>query len=237
MTKSAASDGRERQPPRAKPRRRTELRRDIEARILEAAEQVFAETGFEGASTSRIAALAGLPKANLHYYFGTKDALYRAVLTGILRLWLDAADGFRPTGDPAAAIEAYVRAKMEWSRTRPLASRVFANELLHGAPFLQEYLETDLKEWVETKSRVVESWVASGRMAPVEPRHLFFMMWAATQTYADFAVQVRAVLGLDELDDGAFDRASSEVVAFVLRGCGLPEGRPALSGHPSTQER
>jgi TetR/AcrR family transcriptional regulator len=219
-----------------KPRRRAELRRDIETRILDAAERVFAEAGFEGASTSRIAAVAGLPKANLHYYFGTKDTLYRAVLTGILDLWLGAADGFEPGADPAAAIEAYVRAKMEWSRSRPLASRVFANELLHGAPFLRDFLESDLKDWVEAKGRVIREWVAAGRMAPVEPRHLFFMLWAATQTYADFAVQVRAVLGLDELDDGAFERATAEVVAFVLRGCGLcPREEPALREQSRTQ--
>lgn len=221
-----------------KPRRRAELRRDIESRILDAAERVFAETGYEGASTSRIAAVAGLPKANLHYYFGTKDALYRAVLTGILGLWLGAADDFVPDADPAAAIEAYVRAKMEWSRSRPLASRVFANELLHGAPFLREYLENDLRGWVEAKGRVIREWIADGRMAPVEPRHLFFMLWAATQTYADFAVQVRAVLGLDELDDDAFDRAAAEVVAFVLRGCGLRrEGEAALAEQPRAQRR
>src|SRR5690242_9006825 len=52
-------------------------RASIEARILAAAESVFAETGFSGATTAEIAKRAGVPKANLHYYFKTKTDLYR----------------------------------------------------------------------------------------------------------------------------------------------------------------
>ena len=108
-------------------------RRLNEERILGAAEAVFAEAGFNGASMQAIAEKAGLPKANLHYYFGTKEGLYRALLANILDMWVDAFDHFVPERDPAAALTAYVRDKMRWSRTRPLASKVFANEVIHGA--------------------------------------------------------------------------------------------------------
>ncbi|HSK39368.1 MAG TPA: TetR/AcrR family transcriptional regulator [Arenibaculum sp.] len=198
----------------------------MEARILEAAERVFAEAGFGGASMSQIAAAAGLSKANLHYYVGTKQALYRGVLTGILDLWLDAAEALRHDREPAAALAAFVRTKMAWSRSRPHASRVFANELLHGAPFVRDYLATELRRRVDDKSRVLEAWIADGRMAPVDPRHLFFMLWATTQTYADFAVQVHAVMGVEELSDEQFEHATVEVIGLVLRGCGIaPETR------------
>ncbi|UEM05424.1 TetR/AcrR family transcriptional regulator [Skermanella rosea] len=214
----------------AAPAPRGRIRRENETRILEAAERVFAETGLAGATMAQIAQAAGLPKANLHYYFGTKEQLYQAVLTGILELWLDATDMIRPESDPAEAISGYVRAKMRHSRHRPLASKVFANELLSGAPFLTDYLEIDLRKRVEAKSRIIAGWIAEGRMAALDPRHLFFMLWGMTQTYADFAVQIRAVMEVESLSDAAWEEATAEVVAFVLRGCGIGSGSGPSAG-------
>lgn len=209
-------------------------RRRREAQILDAAEAVFAEAGFSGASMQQIAERAGLPKANLHYYFGTKEGLYRAVLARILDLWVDAFEHFRPEADPASALAAYIEDKMLWSRTRPLASRVFANELLHGAVQVQDYLDGKLRAQVAATVAVMEGWIAAGRMAPVDPWHLIFTLWAATQTYADFEVQVRAVLDCNSLDDAAWRRATDAVLALVLRGCGLPVGPRAAAAPPAS---
>ncbi|WP_348771431.1 TetR/AcrR family transcriptional regulator [Azospirillum sp. SYSU D00513] len=201
------------------------IRQRNAALILSAAEKVFAASGFNGASMAEIAAAAGLPKANLHYYFGTKEALYRAVLTNIIELWLGETHGITPEADPAEALGAYVRAKMRWSRERPDASRVIANELIHGAAFLTPYLEDDLRRLVDEKSAVIEQWIEAGRIAKLDPRHLFFSLWAMTQTYADFDLQIRAVLGGGPLSDAEYEHATEQVVAFVLRGCGLtPRG-------------
>src|SRR5215470_2298377 len=141
-----------------------------------------------------IAARARLPKANVHYYFGTKRKLYRAVLQRILEAWLASGDGIRPGADPAAAFSDYIAAKVEASRLRPYASKVFANEVLHGAPELDDYLRDQVRRWVEDKARVIDQWIAEGLIEPVETAHLFFVLWAATQTYADFEAQMRAVL-------------------------------------------
>ncbi len=198
-----------------------------EARILAAAEAVFAEAGFTGASMQAIAEKAELPKANLHYYFGTKESLYRTLLANILDMWVDAFDHFEPDRDPAEAITAYMRDKMRWSRTRPLASKVFANEVIHGAQHIEGYLSNKLRQRVAEKAVVINGWIRAKKMAPVDPRHLFFSLWAITQTYADFDVQVRAVLGRKTLSDSEFETATEQVVAFVLRGCGLaPPEKP-----------
>lgn len=196
------------------------------AQILAGAERVFAEAGFEGTSMSELAAAAGLPKANLHYYFGTKEALYTTLLDSILALWLSATDSIRPEAEPAEALTAYIRAKMRWSRERPQASRVFANEVLHGAPYLRSHLAGPLRALVREKSAVLEGWIAAGRMAPVDPPHLFFSIWAMTQTYADFGAQIGAVLDLPEPDADCFARGTDTILQLVLRGCGLaPPGR------------
>src|SRR5882724_9882458 len=191
-----------------------------EARILKAAEEVFATSGFSGARTAAIAKRAGVPKANLHYYFGTKEALYRR-LENLLEVWLGMGDSIRPEADPAQAFAAYIAAKVEHSRRRPYASKVFANELLHGAPQLRAYFRHALRRWVEAKARVIEGWVAAGRMAPIDTRHLFFTIWAMTQTYADFDVQVAAVLGRKRLAPRDYQAATALVTRLVLRGAGL----------------
>jgi TetR/AcrR family transcriptional regulator len=192
-----------------------------EAAILAAAERVFAGAGFGGATMAAIAGAAGLPKPNLHYYFGSKRALYRAVLERTLREWLVPMDSIVADADPRAALECYIREKMRQSFARPYASRVWANELLHGAPELHATLVRTLRPLVRRKAAVIDQWMAEGRMAPLDSVHLFFTIWAATQTYADFEVQIRAVLGGRRLDRAAQEKATGHVVSLILRGCGL----------------
>lgn len=198
-----------------------QIRQANEALILAAAERVFAGAGFGGATMAAIAEASGLPKANLHYYFGNKQALYRRVLARTLADWLLPAHVITPEADPRQAIEHYIRAKMALSAQRPHASRVFANELLHGAPVLKQLLVTELSGMVRDKAAVIQGWIDAGRMAPVDSAHLFFTIWAATQTYADSEVQVSAVLDAPSLAPEAHARATEHVVSLLLRGCGL----------------
>ena len=192
--------------------------------ILAATEKVFAKYGFEGATMNQLAAAAGLPKANLHYYFGTKEGLYRAVLEGILALWLDdAAEWIVAERHPADGLAGYVRAKMAHSRERPDASRIFAGELLRGAPHIMMYLGIELRNRVTELAAVIEGWAARGLMGPMHPVHLLFNIWAMTQTYADFDVQICAVLGKVLIDDAEFAVAIETVVTLVLKGCGVQE--------------
>ena len=207
--------------------RRRRRRLDSEARILAAAEQIFAEAGFSGATTAMIAAKARLPKANVHYYFGTKERLYRIVLQRILDAWLASGDGIRPEADPKTAFADYVAAKIEASRRQPYASKVFANEILHGAPQVGDYLSGQVRSWVEDKARVIDHWVASGKIKPLPAPHLFFVLWAATQTYADFAPQMRAVLKRKRLAPADYQAGAALIVRMVLGACGLdPDAGP-----------
>jgi len=211
------------------------IRARNEARILVAAEAVFAEAGFHGATTASIAVRARLPKANIHYYFGTKRALYRAVLANILDLWLGALDAIDVDRQPADALGDYIRDKIYWSRSRPNASKVFANEILHGAPQLGGYLANELRRRVDQKAAVLRSWARRGLMDPVDPVHLIFSLWAMTQHYADFEVQVRAVLGRKRLTDADFARAADTIVKLTLDGCGIARSRAARPRRPRSR--
>ena len=144
-----------------------------------------------------------------------------ALLARTLHDWLLPLDELVPEADPAQALEAYVRAKMAMSALRPQASKVFANELLHGAPVLGGLMRGELRRAVAAKAAVIDGWIAAGRMAPVDSTHLFFTLWAATQTYADFDLQVAAVLGRSTLSASDHRRATEHVVSLILRGCGL----------------
>jgi TetR/AcrR family transcriptional regulator len=199
-------------------------RRDRTAAILVAAEHIFSRRGFDGARMVEIAAEAGIPKANLHYYFGTKDRLYRAVLESIVTQWLDAAAAWIvPERHPAEALAGYVQAKLEDARRRPGASRIFAGELLRGAPLLMPFLTGELRRRVSEMAAVIEEWAERGLMDRVAPEHLFFCIWAMTQTYADFDVQIRAVLGPETNEATIFATAKATVTRLVLRGCGVKD--------------
>jgi TetR/AcrR family transcriptional regulator len=191
------------------------------ARILQAAEQVFAEQGYRGATTAAIARRAGLPKANLHYYFGTKEALYRAVLEGVLDLWLGELDAITADQDPGEALSRYIHAKVMYSKTRPHASRVFANEVIRGARAIKGFLGADLVARIAEKATVLEAWAAAGKMERVDPVHLFSIIWAASQHYADFEAQVTALKGRATLSDKDYQAAAETITRFVLRGCGI----------------
>ena len=220
---SAHADTPRRVAPRvaAAPRRKEHIRHAAEADILLAAEAVFARTGFSGATMAEIAEKAGLPKANLHYYFRTKAALYRAVLDNTLTLWLAETSGIRRDAHPATALGEYIRAKMRLTATHPDASRVFANEMLHGAPQIGGYLRRELKALIDEKSLVIVHWAEQGLMDPIDARHLFFTIWASTQTYADFQPQVCAVMGKPKLTRADFQHATEQLVQVLLKGCGV----------------
>ena len=205
---------------RLKPGRRTDIRRENERAILEAAEKVFAEAGFGGATMQLIADMAGLPKANLHYYFATKEDLYRRVVSGIFEIWLDAASSFDDAPGPVEGIGAYIDAKMDISRTHPHGSKVWASEVMHGAPVIQDYLETTLRDWTEGRIAVIQRWIDEGKMQPVNPRHLLYLLWATTQHYADFGHQIQTLNDGRPLSDKQWREAKASVRDMVLRGIG-----------------
>ena len=173
------------------------------AEILEAALEVFSAQGFRGSTLDQIAIEAGLSKPNVLYYFASKEAIYKALLKRLLNTWQDPLRALDPDGEPLEEILSYVRRKMQMSRDFPRESRLFANEIVQGAPRIHAALEGELKALVDQKASVIQQWCAQGRLAPVHPHHLFFSIWALTQHYADFDVQVRAVLGLHEPFDAA----------------------------------
>ena len=206
---------------RSKTYRPGRIRKHNREIILAAAEQEFAQHGFRGATIQDIAKRAELPKSNVLYYFSNKKEIYRAMFDDILSRWNAVFTSVLPEDDPATALAAFIRTKVELSRTHPLASRLFAMEIIQGAPFLMDHLRSNMRDWVRGRATVIQQWIDQGRMAPVDPVQLIFLIWSSTQHYADFQVQILMVENKAEYEKQDFDHAADFLTSIILRGCGL----------------
>ena len=211
--------------------KRRVLNRDkLEADIVAQAVRVFAEKGYEGASIATVAENAGLSKQNLMYYFPTKQALYQRALGDVLDEWLARMDTLAdPAGEPSDMLRAYVRAKLRFSREQPWASRVYAMEVISGAPLFGEQIRERVVPLVRKDIDVFERWIGEGRIAQVNATHLLFAIWAMTQSYADFSTQMALVLNR-KLTPKDFDDAEQMIVNMVLCAVALPASGDSNGG-------
>ena len=197
---------------------KVKIRRKNIEKILLAAEKVFAEQGYAGTKMADIAQQAQLPRSNLHYYFSTKDELYREVLVNLLDTWELEGACFENFDDPRVVLTSYIMEKMNHSRTRPHGSKLWANEIMRGAPLFQDMLDEHMARGAKLMELKIRQWVDDKRINPVEPSALLYMIWASTQHYADFDYQVCALNGHQPLSDQQFYQATQTITAVILRG-------------------
>ncbi len=183
--------------------------------IVEAALLVFSDYGYRGSTVAQIADAANMSKANLLYYFDSKQAVYLSVLEYTLSEWLQPLSEMNPDGDPADEIWRYAKAKLAMSKSKPEASRLFANEILQGAPMIGEFLQTDLRVLLDDRCKVIQQWIDQGKLNSVSPLHLMFFIWATTQHYADFSAQTAF---LTDNTDTLFDDAESSLKTLLFNG-------------------
>lgn len=172
---------------------KTKIQRQKTEQIMAAALEVFARHGSSGASINLIAKTAGLTTPNLLYYFESKDAIRQELLGRTLQLWMAPLSMLSPRGEPIDEICEYIRRKLEVSRNFPRESKFFANELLSGQPQNRSEIFGPLKDLYNAKILMLEDWMQEGKIATVDPHHLLFSIWATTQHYADFDVQIEEI--------------------------------------------
>jgi TetR/AcrR family transcriptional regulator len=199
-------------------KKRSKAKENKRKAIMHAALDLFSRSGVHGTSVEQVAALAKVSKTNLLYYFNSKEQLYIEVLQQLLDVWLLPLQGFSIEQDPIIAITDYIKVKLELSRDNPAESRLFCMEIIQGAPLLLKELESPLKELVDSKVEVINKWITLGKLAPMDPYHLIFTIWATTQHYADFRVQVEAVSGKNLNDPEFFAQTLSNIQNIVLNG-------------------
>ena len=197
----------------------TRIRARNEEKILRAAVGLFAARGFDGTRIKDIAESSGLPKANVYYYFPAKERIYTTLIEQVIEGWDQAFEHIVPEREPREAIEAYVRAKLEYSRRHEPESRFFANEILRGARFLSRRHRRHMQEVTRERTGVVQEWIRQEKMAPVDPPHFFLLLWSATQFYADFGSLAADTLQKRRLTRKDYAVAAKTITAVVLDGC------------------
>ncbi len=198
--------------------RRSDTRERLEQEILEAAKRLFAQRGYGGVSLDHIAREVGTAKQNLLYYFSSKESLYRRVLHGVLDVWLSYMAAIAHNADdPEMALRKYIAGKLRFSREHPFDSRVYANEVIAGAPLFAQEIRDRVLPALQADIAVFNRWAELGVCRPVDAAHLMVVLWASTQAYADFASQICLVLGKSELEAPDFDAAEALLVDMVLR--------------------
>lgn len=175
-------------------RPKTRIQKKNTKAIMDAALVVFSQAGFRGATLDQIAKTAGLSKPNLLYYFPSKEAIHVELLSGLMEVWLAPLHGLDANGEPVEEIVKYVLRKLEMARNLSRESRLFANEIIQGAPRIIDQIQGELRDLVVEKSAIIQGWLDAGKITALDPNHLLFSIWATTQHYADFDVQVRGIL-------------------------------------------
>lgn len=194
-----------------------EIRRRNQELILQAAADEFVKHGYKGTSVQAIADRVNLPKANILYYFKSKTGLYKALLQDILTLWNEGFSESAIDSSPQAVLRNYIVGKMRYSRTHPQESKIFAQEIIQGAPVIRDEIQFPVVNWAAGKASVINAWVEQGLIRPVDPLHLLFLIWGATQFYADFDTEIQLIKGAP-MSEEEFEQAQQFLVDVILRG-------------------
>ncbi|BCX69259.1 TetR/AcrR family transcriptional regulator [Pseudomonas izuensis] len=198
------------------------IRQHNQQLILEAASAEFAAKGFDATQTRDIAARAGVPKANLYYYFQSKENLYAKVLLGFVEPLLEASAVLRESDDPLVGLPAYIAARIRIAREHPHVARVFSGELLLGARYLPEECRELLYAEARRNVECLRSWIERGLLAPVDPEHLMLFIWSATRTYTNLGWQMAHITGRETPQDVDYQEATATITRLVLGGV-MPE--------------
>ena len=193
--------------------------------ILQAAEIEFVKHGYKGTSIQAISDAAGLPKANLLYYFPSKEKLYDALLKNIISIWNEAFTEITEQDDPAKTLELYIHSKVEQAIRYPNASKIFAAEIIQGAPNLKTYLQLETRIWLKQSCKIIESWIDQGKMKKVDPEKLIFLIWSSTQHYATYQAELLIITDKPQYLQQDITEISAFLCNMVLSGCGLSSSR------------
>ena len=186
--------------------------------IIKAGIEIFARKGFDGTRIAEIAEASGLPKANVYYYFSSKEEIYTAIIAHLIAGWDDALKYISPEREPAEAFRLYIKAKLDYARRNGAESRLFASEIIQGARFLTKKDRDHMRRVTDMHVAVVEGWIAAGKLLPVDPRHLFIMLWASTQFYAEFEPVAADGLRKPRLKIEDYDKAAATISETILKG-------------------
>ena len=191
-------------------------------RILDAAEELFASKGFDGAKVQEIATLAGVNKAMLYYYFKDKDELLIAVVGRIIGGIRDAIPRFFNSEENAAHnIENFLDFYIEYLSHNSSFVRLMAWEMLsarHVQAIAREYI---IPVFALMRERITEA-IRKGWIRDVSPEHTVFSVVGMNVFYIVASPLFMLVLGEDPLSPEMIAKRKQTVKDLVMHGL-IPE--------------
>ena len=184
--------------------------------ILEAAERIFGDEGLAGARTEAIAAAAGVNKALLYYYFGSKDGLYRAVLEGYLADFnRQALELLSSEGSARSLLLRYINLHFDFIGAHrhhgPLFQRMLMADQKSIARLAREYFLPRSKALL----KVIERGMRTGEFRRMDSTHAAISLLSLIVFYFSSAPVLRAVSGMDAYAKANLARRKEEVLKFV----------------------
>ena len=153
----------------------------LEARIVDAARQLFIERGFVGTSMSDIASRAGINRPTLHYYFRTKERMFDAVFGGIVGTLVPRVEDIvlqpgRPIGERVASV---VDAYYDVFGANPGLPMFIVREMHRDFDgVVRTIMELRLGQYIESVRQGLQGEMDSGRLRQVPMRYLFLTFYS-----------------------------------------------------------
>lgn len=187
--------------------------------ILEAAQQVFLEKGMSGARMQEIADRAGINKALLHYYFRSKELLFKLIIGRAVGTLLPRMLALLESDlELFEKIRRLVREYITFVSANSFLPLFVVNEVNRNPEFFFKTIMSKEKPRLEAFHRQVEQAVAEGRIRPLDSAQLLMnLMSMAVFPFMGKPI-FQAVLGLSEAEYQAeMEKRRTEVAEFIIR--------------------
>jgi len=192
------------------------------SRILNAAGEVFAESGFEGARVDEIARRADLNKATLYYHIGDKKALYAEVLHDLFSTAMtEGLAGIDCIEDPGKKLSAYIQGIARSMEQSPNLAPIMTREIASGARYLPEVVAHDLSQLIKILTGIMEAGAEEGVFIKTIPFIIHMMVAGAFLLYKNsFPVRTSHDAfpeSLKSLDRDISGNIVAEIEKLILR--------------------
>lgn len=193
-------------------------RPDTATQLVLAAKELFSQFGYDGTSVRAITARAGANLGAITYHFGSKEALYDAVLKSVtapIREMLSNAGNI--TGPPLLRLEQIIRAFFHYLRDHPEFPNLMAHQLAGSHP-----LPAPARETIQTNLELLTSLIAEGQrdgsIRSGHPRDMALSV-ASQPIWLTLARRVlREGVGMDQDDPDTHQQIVESVIQFVRAG-------------------
>ena len=196
---------------------------DSKERIIACAEEVFAKKGFAGARTQEIAELAGVNKAMIYYYFGSKEKLLREVLQRVLFELIGLSQEIlNKNPPPAEALEQFYRGFFYYVARHKNFSRMTTMDLGSEGAYLVTMFENFFRPLFERGARFIERGVARGEFRPVDARQFLVSIYGMTISYFADARFVTILFGGDDaMKEEVLEKRLEHLLDLIFTGLGV----------------